>query len=119
MDGALNPVVCEMCPFRFVFVTANMVIYTYYEKRGKKLKKSLKKVLTKKSRCGILTKLSARERCKPRLSERMKKEIKKLLKNHLTNSRQCDIIVKSPESDSESQTWSLKIEQQRDEVQSE
>ncbi|MBO5274759.1 MAG: hypothetical protein J6I45_09110, partial [Clostridia bacterium] len=47
------------------------------------------------------------------------KRNKKLLKNHLTNSRQCDIIVKSPESDSESQTWSLKIEQQRDEVQSE
>ena len=74
-----------------------------------------KKCLTKLKGYDILSKLSARapERGMRRADE---KRNKKLLKNHLTNSRQCDIIVKSPESDGESQTWSLKIEQQRDEV---
>ena len=90
------------------------------KKEIKNLKKSFKKGLTIMDEYDILSKLSARvPRKEGKRQAGRKKDLKKLLKNPLTRANRCDIIVESPESDGKSQAWSLKIEQQRDEVQSE
>ena len=72
---------------------SNVVLYMSCrrEARGlKKVKKTLKKVLTNSSGYDIITKFAE----KRQESQGKTKKLKKVLKKYLTNARKCDIINK-------------------------